>query len=78
MSWAEDRITAESGIEIPKRQSKGIYPWLDMNIGDSFVFPYNLNTAYTMASNAGKKYDRKFSVRSFPGEGGEIRIWRTR
>lgn len=78
MSWTDEQITAEPGIEIPKRQSKGIYPWLDMNVGDSFVFPYNLNTAYTMASNAGKKHGRKFTVRSSPLEGGEIRIWRVR
>lgn len=78
MSWANDRIVPESGIPRPKVQMRGIYPWRVMNIGDSFVFPYNLNTAYTMASNMGKKTGRKFSVRSSPFNGGEIRIWRTK
>lgn len=58
-----------------KRDSK--YPWMEMEIGDSFLFPANLkkSTACNNASFASKRHGKKFVVRKTP-EG--YRCWRVK
>jgi hypothetical protein len=58
-----------------KRDSK--YPWIEMEIGDSFLFPANLkkSTASNNASFASRSHGKKFIVRKTP-EG--YRCWRVK
>jgi hypothetical protein len=67
----------EKGIEMPGanhgwrgRPSK--YPWLKMEIGDSFLITGN-KSLRCAASKANAKYDRRFATRTV--EGG-VRVWR--
>jgi hypothetical protein len=82
-------ITIEKGVPIPERSNRkpfnaSRYPWRQMAVGDSFLFPWtkgNLRYTYSRAQAAvryrhltqGEKYD----VRAVD-ENGErvIRIWR--
>ncbi len=85
ISYRKDKIAmAEIKIDkdIPfrpairgKRDSK--YPWMEMEIGDSFLFPASLkkSTACNNASFASKSHGKKFVVRKTP-EG--YRCWRVK
>jgi hypothetical protein len=73
------QIAVETGIELPAVQRVGrlpTYPWLQMEIGASFLFPKKLKAAaaHSSAFGASKRYDRKFLVRKT--EDG-FRCWRT-
>ena len=71
-------IPVDSGIPIPpsRRGRPGMmYPWLTMNIGDSFFLANRgADTFGSMACNAGKRYGLIFTVRKVDGG---IRVWRT-
>lgn len=56
-----------------RRGSK--YPWNEMKVGDSFLFPENVKktTAASLTYSAGKAHKRQFSLRTV--EDG-IRCWR--
>jgi hypothetical protein len=59
----------------PEPNTLGIYPWRELEIGDSFfVKDKKKNNISNMASQAGKRMARKFTIRAM--EGG-IRVWRT-
>lgn len=70
-------IKIEKNIPIPEaRSGKQIYPWDALDVGDSFAFRDGVTsgTAHRQAHAAGKKYGRKFSVRTRPD--GTHRCWR--
>lgn len=69
-------IKIEKGIPMPEVQagSKPKYPFLEMEIGDSFFVegaPQSLLTS--AASNHAKRYGGRFSVRK---QYGGVRVWR--
>lgn len=83
------KIKIEKGIEIPKKEHKTKYPFPDMKVGDSFLWPKRYSrqeskNCYCAAANwvnRMKFYDEtgkdwKFSVRKV--EGNRIRIWRVK
>lgn len=51
------------------------YPWKNMNVGDSFVFPKEVkrSTAQSLTYKTGKTNGRRFAIRTV-AEG--IRCWR--
>lgn len=69
----------ESGIPIPPAQTRGRigpkYPWNEMEIGDSFVYPKSIKAARGVIYGAGKKSGKKFTARELNGQ---VRIWRTK
>lgn len=69
-------IKIEKGVEMPKgRQGrKQIYPWDDMEVGDSFkVQGKSQKDLSPSASFAGKRRGKKFSARNVDGG---VRVWR--
>ena len=61
-------VEVQKGIKLPPPSKGGppfVYPWLTMKIGESFLFPIALSrgSASATATNAGKRYGRKFAVR---------------
>jgi len=70
------KFKVEKGIPAPKVK-KGPprkYPWLEMEVGDSFFVPgVNYNEFKTQPSNAGKRYGLKYTTRSVDGG---VRVWR--
>lgn len=76
------RTKLESGIPIPKNKvgkrvgkEKNLYYWDTMRIGQSFLFPSNVqdNSARSMAGQAGRRYRRVFTVRRCDDG---LRAWR--
>ena len=71
--------TKHEVIPMPDARAGGprLYPWDTMDIGDSFAFPRGakITSVGGQASSAGKKYGRKFAVRTMPD--GTYRCWRT-
>ena len=67
----------DKGVPVPKivrGRAPYKYPWLSMEIGDSFVMVASTtNRASSRASGAGKKYGRRFTIRK-TSEG--FRVWR--
>jgi len=69
-------IKIETGIPIPEKKLPMArrYPWLEMQIGDSFLFPPGkAGTAYGTARSASARYGRTFVTRKTL-EG--VRCWR--
>ena len=74
----------EKNIPVPADSAAGrkkVYPFSDMNVGDSFGIPVTKETAgqtrARVSSSAaiwGKKTGTKFIVRTLPGL---LRVWRT-
>jgi len=72
-------VKVRKGVELPHWGTNGrrtFYPWRTMEVGDSFIFPegYARQHADKAASLAGKKHNRKFSVRAL--HDGRIGCWR--
>jgi len=66
----------EKGIEIPKvvRAAKPCkYPWKTMEIGDSFFVERSAREMSSMIAHAGKRWGKKFTVRTVDGGS---RVWR--
>lgn len=73
-------IRIQCGIPIPKTKPRGrngkrkaVYPWLLMEVGDSFLFPQALGRAAHSAVYQASLGDRKFVTRK-TDEG--YRCWR--
>ena len=70
-------IAIQKGIPVPKRAFGRTcrYPWHEMEVGDSFLFPVNVSPSfcYGAASRASQTYGKKFVVRKTT-EG--FRCWR--
>lgn len=66
-------VKIENGIPL-SRDRYNKYPWHQMNVGDSFLFPQNIKSAntYSVASNASKN-GKQFLTRSTPDG---YRCWR--
>lgn len=83
-----EEIRIEKGVPMPERKSGGrpnvgegavkMYPWEQMERGDSFLaLPiHNQNTVRAAAWTVGCRLNRDFSTRQMPD--GRIRVWRTR
>lgn len=72
-------IKIDKNMPMPTRNNghegrKPIYPWLTMEVGDSFLMPGHVKTSINYASKASATYaPRRFASRKTP-EG--TRIWR--
>ena len=77
-------IRVQKGVPLPKlikqpprRPNRGnkIYPWLEMAVGDSFLFPENTSrqAAYSNAAQASKRGVAKFTSRKIDDR---FRCWR--
>lgn len=70
-------IVIEKGVPIPavkKRRMK--YPWMEMAVGDSFVFPYDdMHSATVNVYTANRRYKPK-TFKTGRDADGQIRVWR--
>jgi hypothetical protein len=71
-------IVVEHGIPMPRTAqalANEIYPWREMNVGDSFLFPPNtpFKRAQTNAGAAGRRLGMRFTVRQCVDG---VRCWR--
>ena len=65
----------EKSVPTPVSEGRGRpmkYPWPDMAVGDSILFP--TDRGYRAAFSYGKRHGKKFVMRT---EGGKVRVWRT-
>ena len=60
-------IPIRRSVPIPNKGRPKMYPWLVMELGDSFEFPKHVTYPDKLAYNAGRRYGRKFSVRKVNG-----------
>ena len=60
---------------IPIQRGREKYPFLKMEIGDSFVFSGNRKVIGAAASWYGSRYKMKFTTRSVDGG---VRVWRVK
>lgn len=69
------KIEIEKGIPLPSKTIKGkVYPWHDMEVGDSFlVKDKSVSNMSGVYSYIGKKYGLKFAGRQL---GPDVRVWR--
>lgn len=68
-------LEIQKNIEFVGKHRPYIYPYRDMEIGDSFFVPNGkLNTINTANHRAGKRLGWKFSARK---QDSGIRVWRT-
>ena len=70
-------VKIDKGVPIPVSSKVRHYPWILMEVGDSF-FVENISEGKfadfrSMASAAGRRYGRKYTTRR---EGTGVRIWR--
>jgi hypothetical protein len=57
-------IKIDHDIPIPEKlPPKTRYPWLDMGIGDSFLFPKSVKSGAASAMKASERYGRTFVLR---------------
>ena len=70
-------IKIEKSIPLPSRGRgrKPIYPFGDMDVGDSFAVSGLENRVTSAASWFGKRHGKKFTLRT-NSETGETRVWR--
>jgi len=52
----------EKNVPRPKLVRMRRYPWIEMEVGDSFLFPATVKHPYVIARGASRLYDRKFVV----------------
>jgi hypothetical protein len=71
----------DKGIPIPadvygdQRGAPRIYPWEEMEIGDSFIFPTAFrSSAHAIAAKASTRYGKKFKARKTADD--QWRVWR--
>jgi hypothetical protein len=70
-------IAIEKGVAVPSgARWRNRYPWADMVVGDSFVFPPGIarTSASNIARGAGARYGRVFKIHAM--DGGGYRCWR--
>lgn len=78
-------VKIDKGIPLPPRRRGGgagrtgrapIYPWREMEIGDSFFLPdIEPHLISSLAAGAAQRTGRKFATRI---EGDGVRVWRIR
>lgn len=70
-----NKLTIDKHIELPKVRRRSIYPYGDMDIGDSFYIPeVNMQVVCNNNYRVNKKTGMKFIARK---EGDGVRVWRT-
>jgi hypothetical protein len=58
-----------------RRGRHRIYPWNEMEVGDSFILPYwHPASAHALAHQASKRLGRKFKASKITD--GQFRVWR--
>lgn len=69
-------IQIDKGVPLPAGGRKPKYPFLLLEVGDSFLFPDGTprSSAKVAASNHGKRHGVKLAIRA---EGDRLRCWRT-
>jgi hypothetical protein len=69
------KLAVETGIPIPRSASgpKGLYPWRDLKVGDSFFIPNCKESVRGSLSQGAKRFNIKIATRTV--EGG-VRVWR--
>jgi hypothetical protein len=65
----------DKNLEMPELVRKMKYPWLQLEVGDSFEVDIPLAPAKTNARLASDRYKKTFEARIYRGK---VRIWRTR
>ena len=67
-------LAVDKGIPLPEEKKRNVYPYKQMDVGDSFFAP---GTKITVMCNLqyrmGKKTGMKFTARK---EGDGVRVWR--
>lgn len=73
-------ITIEKSVPLPHLGRKHLYPFGDMEVGDSFLVPVAKHSAvYGSASYYGKRNKQKFAVRKLVEKGKPVaRCWRVK
>ena len=67
-------IQVDKDIPVPTRRSRTLYPYEEMEVGDSFFLEdMPLQQVCTSNLRAGKRSGKKFSART---EDGGVRVWR--
>lgn len=74
-------ITIDKGVPMPgTRYASGrppIYPFKEMNVGDSFFLPGQNTYKFSAHSNHARRHGGKFSVRATTESGVKgVRVWR--
>ena len=68
-------MKVEKGIPIPRgNKSRSKYPWLEMEVGDSFFTTESAHRVRCAADKRQQKWGEKYTVKKV--EGG-VRCWRT-
>lgn len=74
-------ITIDKGLPVPKRYKSGrpyMYPYEQMEIGDSFFVAKNRNGGGALVNHAKKVTGHTFTLRTVTENGVKgVRIWRT-
>lgn len=69
-------IKIDKKVALPKASQRGVYPFTDMDVGDSFTVPLkNAKSARTAAYAYARRYGVKFTTRTSDGK--TLRIWRS-
>lgn len=76
----------DKGIPLPTKEKRNLfgterkYPWLEMEVGDSFEFLLGLNNAKSQVYQAHLRYKKHYPERRFVAaktlDGQQVRIWR--
>ena len=67
-------IEVEKGVELPRERVVYVYPYEEMEVGDSFVVPVEARQKVLNANvRAGRRLGWRFTART---EGGVLRVWR--
>jgi hypothetical protein len=69
-------IKIDKNIPIPDKRThkkEFKYPWLTMEVGDSFFVANKTSATYRVSAKAGNRYGRKFTMRNVKDG---VRIWR--
>lgn len=71
------KCVVEKGVAAPKitrGRRAGKYPWLEMDVGDSFLVKGRTSSAMSAAATyAGKRYGMRLKCSTVPGG---VRVWR--
>lgn len=70
----EIEIKIDKGIPMPSFSGKRKYPWLEMEVGDSFLFPRGMTKAGARATSSSAS--RRYAPKKFRTKGN--RCWRVK
>jgi hypothetical protein len=67
-------VKVERGITVPIRGRKPIYPWRELNVGDSFEVKKPINKISKLAMSAARTLGARFTCRTVGKN--RTRVWR--